>query len=64
MMTMDTQRYQITEAKECLVVLNVCVLFMNSFHYLIMVDFYGEEEANFLIRSDPYFTASKNRSLS
>ena len=64
MMTMDTQRYQITEAKECLIVLNVCVLFFNSFQYLIVVEFYSKEEAYFLIRSDPYFTASRNRSLS
>ena len=64
MMTMDTQRYQITEAKECLVVLNVSVLFMNSFQYLIMVEFYSKDEANFLIRSDPYFTACRNRPLS
>ena len=64
MMTMDTQRYQITEGNKCLVVMSVCDPFMNSFQYLIMVEFYGEEEANFLIRSDPYFTASKNRSLS
>ena len=64
MMSMDTQRYQITEAKECLVVLNVCVLFMNSFQYLIMVEFYSKEEAYFLIRLDPFFTASRNRPLS
>ena len=63
MMTMDTQRYQITEAKECLVVLNVYVLFVNSFQYLIMVEFYSKEDANFLIRSVPYFTASRNRNF-
>ena len=64
MMTMDTQRYQITEGNKCLVVMNVYVLFMNSFQYLIMVEFYSKEEANFLIRSDPYFTACRNRPLS
>ena len=64
MMTMDTQRYQITEGNKCLVVMSVCVPFMNSFQYLIMVEFYSKEEANFLIRSDPYFTASRNRPLS
>ena len=42
----------------------VCFLFMNCFQYLIMVEFYSKEEANFLIRSDPYFTASRNRPLS
>ena len=50
MMTMDTQRYQITEGNKCLVVMSVCVPFMISFQYLIMVEFYSKEEANFLIR--------------
>ena len=42
----------------------VFFFFMNSFQYLIMVDFYSKEEANFLIRSNPYFTATRNRPLS
>ena len=63
MMTMDTQRYQITEGHKCLVVMSVCVPFMNSFQYLIMVEFYSKEEANLLIRSVPYFTASRNRNF-
>ena len=37
--------------------------FMNSFQYLIMVEFYSKEEANILIRSVPYFTASRNRNF-
>ena len=49
MMTISTQRYQRTEAKE-LVVLNVYVLFMNSFsEYLI---------GHFRITLDLFFKAS------
>ena len=46
MMTMDTQRYQITEAKECLVVLNVCVHFFFFFFFFLQFMAQKTTEAN------------------
>ena len=44
MMTMDTQRYQITEAKECLVVLNVCVNFFFFFFFFFFYNLWHKKQ--------------------